>query len=93
MDTRTRASRIRLIAFDIDGVMTDGGIIPTPDGDFTIGVELEVEADDRHDFVEAMYSRYGTKLICFLSCFLSVFFYFCNNTAGRSHIGYTVNQD
>lgn len=36
----------------------------TPDGDFTIGVELEVEADDRHDFVETMYSRYGTKLIC-----------------------------
>ena len=36
----------------------------TPDGDFTIGVELEVESDDRHDFVETMYSRYGTKLIC-----------------------------
>lgn len=36
----------------------------TPDGDFTIGVELEVEADDRHDFVETMCSRYGTKLIC-----------------------------
>ncbi len=32
MDTRTRASRIRLIAFDIDGVMTDGGLHYTDDG-------------------------------------------------------------
>lgn len=27
MDARQRATRIRLIAFDIDGVMTDGGLI------------------------------------------------------------------
>ena len=33
MDTRTRASRIKLIAFDIDGVMTDGGLHYTDDGD------------------------------------------------------------
>jgi 3-deoxy-D-manno-octulosonate 8-phosphate phosphatase (KDO 8-P phosphatase) len=32
MDTRTRASRIKLIAFDIDGVMTDGGLHYTDDG-------------------------------------------------------------
>ena len=32
MDARTRASRIRLIAFDIDGVMTDGGLHYTDDG-------------------------------------------------------------
>ena len=32
MDTRARASRIRLIAFDIDGVMTDGGLHYTDDG-------------------------------------------------------------
>lgn len=32
MDTRTRAARIRLIAFDIDGVMTDGGLHYTDDG-------------------------------------------------------------
>ncbi len=27
-------ARIRAIVLDVDGVMTDGGIIPTPDGDF-----------------------------------------------------------
>lgn len=32
MDARTRAARIRLIAFDIDGVMTDGGLHYTDDG-------------------------------------------------------------
>ncbi len=32
MDTRIRASRIKLIAFDIDGVMTDGGLHYTDDG-------------------------------------------------------------
>jgi 3-deoxy-D-manno-octulosonate 8-phosphate phosphatase (KDO 8-P phosphatase) len=32
MDTRTRAVRIKLIAFDIDGVMTDGGLHYTDDG-------------------------------------------------------------
>lgn len=32
MDTNTRASRIKLIAFDIDGVMTDGGLTYTDDG-------------------------------------------------------------
>ena len=32
MDARTRASRIKLIAFDIDGVMTDGGLHYTDDG-------------------------------------------------------------
>ncbi len=32
MDTRTRASRIKLVAFDIDGVMTDGGLHYTDDG-------------------------------------------------------------
>ena len=32
MDTRMRASRVKLIAFDIDGVMTDGGLCYTDDG-------------------------------------------------------------
>lgn len=32
METRTRAARIRLVAFDIDGVMTDGGLTYTDDG-------------------------------------------------------------
>lgn len=32
MDATTRASRIKLIAFDIDGVMTDGGLHYTDDG-------------------------------------------------------------
>ena len=32
MDAQTRASRIKLIAFDIDGVMTDGGLHYTDDG-------------------------------------------------------------
>ena len=32
MDAHTRAARIRLIAFDIDGVMTDGGLHYTDDG-------------------------------------------------------------
>ena len=32
MDARARASRIKLIAFDIDGVMTDGGLRYTDDG-------------------------------------------------------------
>ena len=32
MDARTRATRIRLVAFDIDGVMTDGGLTYTDDG-------------------------------------------------------------
>ena len=32
MDARTRAARIKLIAFDIDGVMTDGGLHYTDDG-------------------------------------------------------------
>lgn len=27
-------ARVRAFIFDVDGVMTDGGIIPTPDGDF-----------------------------------------------------------
>ena len=31
-DARDRAARIRLIAFDIDGVMTDGGLHYTDDG-------------------------------------------------------------
>jgi 3-deoxy-D-manno-octulosonate 8-phosphate phosphatase (KDO 8-P phosphatase) len=32
MDARTRAARIKLVAFDIDGVMTDGGLHYTDDG-------------------------------------------------------------
>lgn len=32
MDARTRASRIKLVVFDIDGVMTDGGLHYTNDG-------------------------------------------------------------
>ena len=32
MDARSRASRIRLMAFDVDGVMTDGGLCYTDDG-------------------------------------------------------------
>lgn len=32
MDARQRAARIRLMAFDIDGVMTDGGLCYTEDG-------------------------------------------------------------
>ncbi len=32
MDTQSRAARIKLIAFDIDGVMTDGGLHYTDDG-------------------------------------------------------------
>ena len=27
-------ARVEAIVLDVDGVMTDGGIIPTPDGDF-----------------------------------------------------------
>jgi len=32
MDTKARAERIKLVAFDIDGVMTDGGLHYTDDG-------------------------------------------------------------
>lgn len=32
MDTKARAARIKLVAFDIDGVMTDGGLHYTDDG-------------------------------------------------------------
>ncbi len=32
MDKQTRASRIKLVAFDLDGVMTDGGLHYTDDG-------------------------------------------------------------
>lgn len=32
MDARSRAARIKLMAFDIDGVMTDGGLHYTDDG-------------------------------------------------------------
>jgi 3-deoxy-D-manno-octulosonate 8-phosphate phosphatase (KDO 8-P phosphatase) len=32
MDTKTRAAGIKLVAFDIDGVMTDGGLHYTDDG-------------------------------------------------------------
>lgn len=32
MDTTARAARIKLVAFDIDGVMTDGGLHYTDDG-------------------------------------------------------------
>jgi 3-deoxy-D-manno-octulosonate 8-phosphate phosphatase (KDO 8-P phosphatase) len=32
MDTQARAARIKLVAFDIDGVMTDGGLHYTDDG-------------------------------------------------------------
>jgi 3-deoxy-D-manno-octulosonate 8-phosphate phosphatase (KDO 8-P phosphatase) len=32
MDTQSRAARIKLVAFDIDGVMTDGGLHYTDDG-------------------------------------------------------------
>lgn len=32
MDARSRAARIRLMAFDIDGVMTDGGLYYTDEG-------------------------------------------------------------
>lgn len=32
MDAQSRASRIKLVAFDIDGVMTDGGLHYTDDG-------------------------------------------------------------
>ncbi len=32
MDARQRATRIRLMAFDIDGVMTDGGLTYTDEG-------------------------------------------------------------
>lgn len=32
MDAKTRAARLKLMAFDIDGVMTDGGLYFTEDG-------------------------------------------------------------
>lgn len=32
MDAKTRAARIKLVAFDIDGVMTDGGLHYTDEG-------------------------------------------------------------
>ena len=32
MDAKSRAARIKLVAFDIDGVMTDGGLHYTDDG-------------------------------------------------------------
>ncbi len=32
MDAKSRATRIKLVAFDIDGVMTDGGLHYTDDG-------------------------------------------------------------
>ena len=31
---KEQIARCRTFIFDVDGVMTDGGIIPTPDGDF-----------------------------------------------------------
>jgi len=33
MDARTRAARLRLMAFDVDGVMTDGSLYFTPNGE------------------------------------------------------------
>ena len=53
-------ARVEAIVFDVDGVMTDGGIIPTPDGDFI----RRYNAKDGYAIASAI--REGMK-ICVIS--------------------------
>ena len=52
--------KVRAFIFDVDGVMTDGGIIPTPDGDFI----RRYNAKDGYAIASAL--REGMK-ICVIS--------------------------
>lgn len=52
--------RTEAFVFDVDGVMTDGGIIPTPDGDFI----------RRYDAKDGYALAYAVKLgykVCIIS--------------------------
>lgn len=49
-------AQVEAIVFDVDGVMTDGGIIPTPDGDFI----RRYDAKDGYSIASAM--REGLKV-------------------------------
>lgn len=53
-------ARVEAMVFDVDGVMTDGGIIPTPDGDFI----RRYNAKDGYAIASAI--REGMK-ICVIS--------------------------
>lgn len=53
-------ARVEALVFDVDGVMTDGGIIPTPDGDFI----RRYNAKDGYAMASAL--REGMK-ICIIS--------------------------
>ena len=53
-------ARVEAIVLDVDGVMTDGGIIPTPDGDFI----RRYNAKDGYAIASAI--REGLK-ICIIS--------------------------
>ena len=53
-------ARVEAMIFDVDGVMTDGGIIPTPDGDFI----RRYNAKDGYAMASAL--REGMK-ICIIS--------------------------
>lgn len=53
-------ARVKAIVLDVDGVMTDGGIIPTPDGDFI----RRYNAKDGYAMASAL--REGIK-ICIIS--------------------------
>ncbi len=53
-------ARVKAIVLDVDGVMTDGGIIPTPDGDFI----RRYYAKDGYAMASAL--REGIK-ICIIS--------------------------
>ena len=53
-------ARVEAIVLDVDGVMTDGGIIPTPDGDFI----RRYDAKDGYAIASAI--REGLK-VCIIS--------------------------
>ena len=53
-------ARVEAIVLDVDGVMTDGGIIPTPDGDFI----RRYNAKDGYAIASAL--REGLK-VCVIS--------------------------
>ena len=53
-------ARVEAIVLDVDGVMTDGGITPTPDGDFI----RRYDAKDGYAIASAL--REGLK-ICVIS--------------------------
>ena len=64
-DTRTRASRLKLMAFDVDGVMTDGGLTYADDGSesktFNVRDGLGLK------LLQNRFAFLGARLGCFLS--------------------------